>query len=160
MFDGLRKGSWYFVIDNNTSMSIFAWEEYYSLMILILLSDGVSINIFFWTPFLFFSFRLFYLPIFYLSTRSTSFLSLESSGSFHLVSKFLAISCPFSGWMNEFLWMLFTVSKVKFTLSKTLIMYIAYDTWPNKGEYLNILKSIFLALFLAHNHVEVKAYYK
>ena len=155
MFDGLRKGWWYFVIDNNTRMSIFAWEVFFINNIDITfrwcINQYLLLNTF---PFLF-------LQTFLL----TNFLVINSIYFFFEPWIFWQLPCRFqvsSYFLSIFwmLWMLFTVSKVTFTLSKTLIMYIAYDTWPNKGEYLNILKSIFLALFLAHNHVEVKAYYK
>lgn len=65
-----------------------------------LLSQGASINFFFWSSFLFF-----FLEHFYLSTRLLSHLTLESPVIFQLnVSKFLAVSSA---------WMINTVNKLK-----------------------------------------------
>ena len=63
-----------------------------STTMLVLLSHGIWINIFFWT------FLLFFLVLFYLSIRFFSLKSLKFSINFHLVSKILAVFFPFSRW--------------------------------------------------------------
>ena len=58
----------------------------------------LSLNVFFWTPFLFF-----FLRFFCSSRRFLSFSTVESSITFHLVSKFTALSCLFSGCYESWL---------------------------------------------------------
>ena len=130
MFIDLRRDWWYFIIGNIISECIDFLIRHVSQIVCQSTSSS---------EYVFFSFalRLFYLSTsslcnFSLSTSSMlinffityrtwfpSLSSLESSDSFSLVSKFLAISYL---WMLR---MLVTTCKTKLILWKTLIMFIA-----------------------------------
>ena len=95
----------------------FWWGKFFSNSIKSL-SHCLSINFYYWTPFLFFSFKLFiYQHHFSVFWPVWPLQSLESSLAFHLVSEFLFFV------LFRMLWMLVTVDKAKFSLRKTLITF-------------------------------------
>ena len=127
LFDNLRRGWWYFTIDNIISECI-------DFLIRNILQISVPINFLFWTSVLFFSFKQLhhyvtsaYQPHHYSSTSSLpvilDFLLFQAlnllTASFLFPSFYLFLAFL---WM---LWMMDTRYKAKFTLWKTLIMFIA-----------------------------------
>ena len=82
----------YFIIDNNTRMSVFLWEMFFNNIMNI--TSTWCINQFLVLNTFSFLFPRSFLVINWISISLDS-LCLESSGSFHFVFEFLDISCPF-----------------------------------------------------------------
>ena len=103
-----------------------------STIVLILLSYFISTTFFFLTPF-----SSFFSEVsFSFKTWNVRFDATDKLPSCFRVSSYFW----FIFWM---LWTLVTISKAKFTLRKTLIMYMAQVTWTNrvwKWEYRDSLR--------------------
>ena len=82
----------YFIIDNNTRMSVFLWEMFFNNIMNI--TSTWCINQFLVLNTFSFLFPRSFLVINWISISLDS-LCLESSDSFHFVFEFLDISCPF-----------------------------------------------------------------
>ena len=113
----------YFIIDNNTRMSVFLWEMFFNNMNI---TSTWCIN-----QFLFLNTFSFLLPQSFLVINwisiSLDSLCLESSGSFHFAFEFLDISCPFIDDVKV------TRVNLKCMFTKILTMFMTH-TWKNKGQ--------------------------